>query len=330
MQIPKVKINHSQANKIAEVIKNLPKEEQALNFYSFKKGDKEIVASDMYPSLNHPQTTNFFSFACLHQFAFWLGDSDGYEKPLVGLIKGKESKGSDLLWKALINALNKNKNVFEPKHLAVLDSNELRNEIFVDDKDTIHFQDFNKRLEITNAYGNWFLENKTNPQELVTKSNDTDKPLQAYLDQLNKVPGFSQDPLQKKALLLAMALANRPEAYLDVKDPESWNPIIDYHLMRVALRLGLVELDESEREINKARKWTTGESEKLIRLAVYEVMQEIIEKSGRPMSLLDHTLWLARRYCPEMQEPDCPKCIFTTACKKDTELFQPVLRTIDY
>ncbi len=331
MKIPSVQINRQQIQKIAEVIKGLPDSDIGLNFYSFRKGATEIVASDMYPALNHPKAIDLFSFVSLHNFGFWHGDKDGYEKPLIGVKAGKEVKGSDLLWKSLKSALDKDERVFDPNNLASMSKEKLAHEVFIDDNGKIPFQDFDKRLEITRAYGQWFEEHQTNPKKLVETSNNTDTPLKSFLDTVQTIPGFSQDPLAKKSLLLAMSLANRPEKFLNVKDPENWQPVVDYHLMRLSLRMGLVEInDSSERDTNENRQWTSAESEHLIRKAVYEAVQELIQLSGKPMSLVDSVMWMARRYCPEMTEPECPKCIFSIPCKKDTKLFQPVLRTIDY
>lgn len=331
MKISNVQINKQQIQKVADVIKNMPLGDSGLNFYSFKKGDTEIIASDMYPSLNNPKTTDFFSFACLHQFGFWHGNKDGYEKPLIGIKTGKESKGSDLLWKSLKSALDKDESVFDPNNLANMSEEKLAHEVFIDDNGTIPFKDFYRRLEITRAYGKWLEENKTNPKQIVEVSNNTDAPLKSFLDTMQQIPGFSQDPLKKKSLLLAMTLANRPEKFLNAKDPENWQPILDYHLMRLALRMGLVEIkDGKERTLNENRMWANHESEQIIRKAAYEAVQELIQLSGKPMSFVDNVMWMARRYCPEMTEPECPKCIFSIPCKKNTKLFQPVLRTIDY
>ena len=100
--------------------------------------------------------------------------------------------------------------------------------------------------------------------------------------------------------------------------------------MRVSLRLGLVELDDEEASQNRKRAWVSYGNELRIRSAVHKAVGLIIKKSGVPMSLIDQKLWMARKYCPEMFEPDCPKCVFSTVCKKRTELFQPVLRTTAY
>lgn len=331
MPIPAVQINHTQIRKVAQIIKKMPDEDKGLNFYSFDTPDGEIVASNMYPELNHPGAVDFFSFACLHQFGFWNGDEDGYNEPLIGQFRGKRSKGSDLLWKTLKESLDDYPEIFAPEHLAEISENELRDEIFTDDNGPIPFQDFDKRLEITKNYGAYLVGNETRMGDLVKEANDTDIPLKTFLTSMDEVPGFEQDPLQKKSLLLAMALANRPEKFLNVRDSENWKPIVDYHLMRVALRLGLVEiLDPELKKVNQERRWTDSESERIIRKAVFEAVQELIKESEKPMPFIDHTLWLARKYCPEMEKPNCEECIFSVPCEQKVELFQPVLRSIDY
>ena len=69
-----VTIDKQQLEKVADFMKSLPDTGNGLNFYSYGSGDKEFVATDEYPSLDHPQAVNFFFFVCLHQFGFWYGD----------------------------------------------------------------------------------------------------------------------------------------------------------------------------------------------------------------------------------------------------------------
>ncbi|MFC1678122.1 hypothetical protein ACFLZ9_00115, partial [Patescibacteria group bacterium] len=88
-----VKVNEVQVKKVAEVLKSLTKREVGLNFYGFQKGDKEIIANDMYPPLNHPQAINFFFFCCLHQHGFWYGDEKGYVGKFYGIINDKKTGG---------------------------------------------------------------------------------------------------------------------------------------------------------------------------------------------------------------------------------------------
>ncbi|MBI2063524.1 MAG: hypothetical protein HYT65_00820 [Candidatus Yanofskybacteria bacterium] len=324
-------INHGQIKKNAEFLKNLPDNGSGLNFYSFQKEGREIIASDMYPPLNHPQSINFFFFVCMHQFGFWYGDERGYVEPLFGTVNGKKNKGSDLLWKAAMRAFNEDVECFEPKKLAIIRPHDLARKIFSDDNGPVTFPDFETRFQLTRAYGLWFQKaSSKNPQELVRFSNCSKNSLAKFLELMREVPGYNEDELQKKNLLLAMALANRPEKWLEIKDPQNWRPIIDYHLMRLALRQGLVDLDDKEGEQNEARKWTDLTTEASIRQSVYEAMETIIKESGKPMSFVDENYWNGRRYCPEIETPDCQSCLFNSVCKKRIELFQPIRRTTAY
>ncbi|MBI2063238.1 MAG: hypothetical protein HYT61_03320 [Candidatus Yanofskybacteria bacterium] len=324
-------VNLEQVKKVSKLLKNLPDNGNGLNFYSFQKDGEEIIASDMYPPLNHPQAINFFFFVCVHQFGFWYGDECGYLEPLFGTINGKNAKGSDLLWKASMRAIEQDPECFEPKKLAVISPQDLARKILADDNGPILFPDFETRFQLTRAYGRWFQKRSSkNPLGLVQFSNCSKNSLGKFLEIMREVPGYNEDNLQKKNLLLAMTLANRPEKWLEVKDTHNWRPIVDYHLMRLALRQGLVELDGHERKQNEARKWTNWTTEGSIRQLVYEAMELIIKESGKPMSFVDENYWNGRRYCPEMEVPECRKCLFDPACKKRIKLFQPIQRTTSY
>lgn len=325
-------INKEQIAKVAEVVKNLPERGYGCNWYSYKKDGQTIVDVATYPPLHHPQAVNFFFFVVSHDYGFWYGNDKGYLGPLYGTIGGKKAKGSDLLWKMATSALYQDETRFEPAHLADIEISELTREIFFDDNGPVIWPDFETRFRNTRAYGRWFVENSTSPLKILADANQADEPLRDFLRQLRPIPGYkyTQDVFEKKNLLLTMMLFNRPEKFLKITDSENWKPLVDYHVMRLALRLGMVELNEEEREINRRRQWTTSRSEFKIREASYEAVKRIIRQSGRPMPFVDDKLWHARRYCPEMEQPNCPQCIFNGVCKKRTELFQPVFRTTAY
>lgn len=324
------KINRRQIEKAAKFLRELPADEDFLNFYSFKKDDIEIVASEMYPSLYHPQAINFFFFVCLHQYGFWYGDESGYKEPLFGYLDGKKLKGSDLLWAVCKKALDYDPLIFEPARLAEMSFDDLREKIFVDANGPIDFPDNQERHRLTNRYGQWFVENKSESIKMVGLANSLNRSLDFFLWLIRVIPGYDRDRFDKKNLLLAMVLSNRPERFLEVKDPQCWSPIVDYHLMRLALRLGLVNLNEKERWVNERRLWVNARAEYRIRRAIHRAIGWLIFKSGKPMSFVDKKLWMGRQYCPEMEGPQCSNCIFSEVCKKQIELFQPVFRTTAY
>lgn len=322
-------VNCEQVEKVANFLSEVPLKRATLNFFSFKDEEKERVLDDMYPYLYHPQAVNYFFFTCMQQFGFWYGDANGYNSPLYGVVADKRVKGSDLLWKTARKTLSKDILAFVPDKLAALNSEKFAS-IFSDDSGPILFPDFEERFKITRDYAKWFKEHHTSPGKIVYDTNKGKYPLKEFLSITSKIPGYDQDKLQKKNLLLAMVLANRPEKFLNVADKEKWQPVIDYHLMRVSLRLGLVDLDDGQVAENIQRRWVQGGTEKDIRGKTKLAINALIKKSGKSMPEMDSILWMARKYCPEMEEPDCSKCIFTDVCKKRIKLFQPVFRTTNY
>ncbi len=315
-------VNERQVKAAAKLLKELPETGNGLNFY----GNPHL-----YPPLSNYsyQTINFFFFICVHDYGFWYGDDRGYLEPLYGTINGERAKGSDLLWKACMRAFNKDIMRFEPYRFSAISPMELAS-IFSDDNGPIPFPDFGLRFATTRAFGRWFVKEKTTPGRIIEAANETDAPLRWFLGSLREIPGYNRDLFQKKNLLLAMALANRPEHFLRVKDPENWKPLVDYHLMRLALRMGLVDLNREETISNKKREWVSGGVEGEIRGATFDAIRELIQKSDRPMSFIDEKMWTGRKYCPEMEEPNCEKCLFASVCKKRTKLFQPIIRTTAY
>ncbi len=325
-----VGINEAQIEKIADALKNLPESGNGLNFYSYIKDGEEIVDSEKFPVLNHPQAVNFLFFAVMNDYGFWYGDDKGYLEPLCGEMRGKKIKGSDLLWEACIRSLYYGaNNVFEPATLQNIAPQKFA-EILSDDNGSIIWPDFEARFKMARAYGKWFCSRGISPKKIVEQCNKEEQPLKKFLLLVRDIPGYNADFFEKKNLLLAMVLANRPEKFLNVKDPHNWSPLIDYHLMRLALRLGMVDLDEEDCNVNSERKWVNISAEFDIRHSVYAAFLILIRKSGRQMSFIDEKIWMGRKYCPEMAPPDCLKCIFDSVCKKRVELFQPVFRTTNY
>ena len=326
-------VNGGQVSRVAQLLKANPPKTAGLNFYSFQTPKGEVVAERMYPPLDHPMAVDFFFLACLHQYGFWYGDAGGYLESMVGELKANDGtwrklKGSDLLWEVLRRSLSLCPEIWAPERLAAIRPAELQ-QLLCDDSGT-QWPDFDVRLELTRSYGQWLVDSGRTPAGIVAEANATTKPLEAFLRILRLESPFGRDSYEKKALLLAMALTNRPERFLRPSAEDSWAPIVDYHLMRVALRLGLVDLNTEEQDFSVRRAWMNEFQEGHIRGHVWQAVSSLIRESGLAMSTIDETLWMARKYCPEAEEPTCAKCLFESVCAKRTKLFQPVFRTTAY
>jgi hypothetical protein len=296
---------------------------QAFDFCSLSEGF-------IYPEHGRAGVREYFFFACAHQFGFWTLKDNRWTAPMIARIDGRDLKGSDFLWRAGTRALQNNPQVFAPASLAAKNNRALA-EIFHDDAGQNPLPMWPEHLALLRGYAQWFADRQTTPAEVVRQINAEPKPLFALLALLAEIPGYAEDPLQKKAMLLAIALENRPEHFLKVSDPESAVPIIDYHLQRSALRTGLVRVEDAVLRHKLAARERLGESEeRSIRAATYAAIAQLIAKSGLSSAAVDWFFFQNRTRCPETTEPDCPACPVQAICAQETPLFQPVFRTTAY
>lgn len=313
-------VNRRMVEKAAGLIVSLPqKAMQALDF----------TEPDKFPAVGSPGALHYFFAVTMQDFGFWLGDAGGYVEPICGEIDGKKLKGSDLLWTLSMKAYReRGHEFFYPANLAQLGYDEF---VAVWLPEKYGFQDMLARWQMAVGYGQYIIKSwPTFPADLTGTLNFGSGNLEMFSALTGLMPGYDRDPLMKKNLLLAMILTGRPEKFFKTGNDTFWPPIVDYHLMRVALRMGLVDLEPEEYDRLSSRVWVSGDVEKNIRQAVFTAVGELIDLTGKPMNEIDFLLWSARRYCPEMTKPDCSKCVFDRVCRKKTELFQPIFRTTNY
>ena len=296
---------------------------QAFDFCSLSEGF-------IYPARDVAGVLDYFFFACAHQFGFWTLANGRWAGPMIARIDGRDLKGSDFLWRACTRAWQRDPQIFAPAALAAKSTRALA-ELFHDDAGQNPLPLWPEHLALIRGYAQWFAARATTPAEVVRRMNAEPKPLCALLARLAEIPGYAEDPLQKKAMLLAIALENRPEHFLHVTDPASAVPIIDYHLQRSALRTGLVRVDDAALRAKLAARELLGESdERRVRAATYAAIEKLIAKTGLSAAAVDWFFFQNRTRCPETTEPDCPACPVQAICARETALFQPVFRTTAY
>jgi len=158
------------------------------------------------------------------------------------------------------------------------------------------------------------------------------RPARALLRRLATLPGYAEDPYQKKAVLLVMILSRRPERFLALHDPETLSPVVDYHLMRGCLRTGCVAIDDPAlRARLEARAWVSAAEEDDVREACWHALRALDAATGLGVAAIDgYFFTLGRRGCGEEQPPACETCELSPVCGRHTALFQPVYRTTAY
>jgi ribokinase len=283
------------------------------------------------PPVGHPKALDYFFAATLQQFSFWTVQDDRYHLPLFAPIGGLERKGSDYLWAAITRRLEVDPEFCSPKRQAHLSRGELLDVFRADDgQDPMPALDLH--LEQARQYGRDMLALGLTPQAVLARALASAQPLQAVLVILDKVGGYKEDPLRKKSSLLALCLNDRPERFLPLRDDEQIAPIMDYHIMRLCLRTGLIEVVDGELKAKLAgRQLVSPDEEWAVRYPAYFAHYLLLRLSGKSSGALNGlTFSTARQRCPELTEPQCQSCPLDPVCAHSKEYFQPVLRTTFY
>lgn len=282
------------------------------------------------PPAGAPGALEAFFFATAHQYGFWHERAGRYDRPMIARLEGRDLKGSDYLFRCVTRALEARADFFQPSHLATLSEADW-SRLFAADDGTNPLPMWTTHLAICAGYVAWFRRQRTTPAEVVARAHAADRTLAAFLAEAGCIPGYEEDPLRKKLQLLAVILENRPEHWLRVSDPGAYEPIIDYHLQRSALRTGLVVVDDTVLGGRlERREAVTADEEEAVRRATFEAVRRLVERSGRSVAAVDWFFFTNRRRCPEMSEPDCAACPVQAICLRATRLFQPVFRTTAY
>jgi hypothetical protein len=315
----RVVVNASQTKRVAQLIAGLAD----VAAYPF--------ADPPYPAVGHPAALDFFFAATLQQFGFWTTAQGRYDRPLIAPIDGETLKGSDYLWKAYGRRLDDDAGFYSPERQADLTWQEMV-ALFRADDGTDPMPALELHLEQAQQYGRDMLALGLTPTELVRLAQASPRPLETSLMWLDHIGGYKEDPLRKKPVLLAMILNQRPEAYLAFGPDEHTMPVVDYHLLRSSLRMGLIDVVDGQlhrdlidrRVLSPADEWA-------VRSATYLAIEQVAAGSGKSGGAVDNWLFFnSRKRCLEMTEPECALCPVDALCAHRKELFQPVIRTTFY
>ena len=314
----KVTLAPAQIERVSSLVATLP-----------EVADHDFAGPD-HPPVGDPATLDFFFASTLQQFSFWTTKADYYHEPLIATLQGRELKGSSYLSQIYTRAMAENPAFLTVGGQATVSSAQFST-LYHDDNGQDVMPAIELHWQLANRYGQDMQALGYTPQSLVEEAQKSERPLQTFLMLLDKIGGYKEDPLRKKSMLLALILNQRPEKFLTFGPDETATPVIDYHLMRSCLRVGLIEVQDEELSAAlAARKVISAEDEQIVRQVAYEAIEQITPLSGKSIGAVDYFFFGARRRCPEMTEPDCAKCALDPICAKHKELFQPVYRTTFY
>ena len=315
---PRVQVNRIQVERIG----NFVRDREEVRPFPF--------TGPLFPEVGDPRAPDFFFASILHQFGFWSPANGVYSRPTFASFDGEKHKGSDYCFASFKRVLQS-----EPEKLTPLGMSSLRwqdtESVFRGDDGLVAMPVLATHHALARGYGRDMWELGLTPRALVETARQAPDPVRHLIGVLDHVTGYREDPLRKKAMLLALALGQRPERFIDLDGSATVTPIIDYHLMRSCLRTGLVEVgDEALREKLVGRRLVPPDDEFAVRMACFEAVTDLMRVSGRSIGAIDWFFFGARDRCPEIEEPDCSQCPIDPVCKHDKTMFQPVYRTTFY
>lgn len=325
-----ISVNFDRLDRVAGHLASMQWSEP-FNFYSTKDELGETLLSAQFPfciSGEHV-VSEFFFAETLQEHGFWREKYGRWDSSIWGTLNGKKLRGSDLMCRLLMSELRKNETQFMPSVLCSMAFGRFR-DIMSDDLGVIDFPDMPKRYTLWREYAEWMIQRDESPNTIIERARRSKTPAKTFLELVREIPGFKEDPFQKKSRLLLMCLMNRPERFIVAEKGFSLPAIVDYHAMRLLLRLGIVCLSAELRIENQARSVVSEEREATIRHVCEIAVNELVSRSKLSMVEIDGLLWGAREFCVEAQEPDCGRCSLRLVCAQETKLFQPVFRTTHY
>lgn len=281
------------------------------------------------PATGHAATLDYFFATTLQQFGFWSEANGRYERPLIASVDGEERKGAFYLFRAWLRWLESDPYKLTPAGQAELTREDMLTVLRADDG-TDPMPALDMHLTMAQQYGRDMLALGLTPQTIMEQVKASAAPLRTLFQVLDHISGYKEDPLRKKAGLLAIILQQRPEAFL-ASSEEEMPPVVDYHVMRSCLRMGLIDVvDDSLVEKLAGRKLLSASEEWAVRMSAHAAVEQVVARSGKSMGAVDWFFFQARKRCPEMSEPRCKECSVDPACAHRKELFQPVRRTSFY
>jgi len=285
---------------------------------------------ELFPLPGAPEALDFFFAATLQQYGFWQDENGRWAGSLVASRGGRPLKGSDYLWAAYLSGLAREPGLCSPASQAMMTVERLA-ALFLADDGTQPMPQLEERASLARRYGRDMAGLAATPRSLLDAANASARPRAHLVSRLAHLAGYKEDPLRKKAALLALILEQRPERFLRPASDEPELPVIDYHLMRSCLRVGLVAIQDAELEGRLlARELLPEADERAVRQRCFEAIRELRGLSGLGMGAIDWFFFGARRRCPEATEPECARCSTDPVCAHRRTLFQPVRRTTFY
>lgn len=228
------------------------------------------------------------------------------DRPFEGMIEGEFEHGADALYRLAMLKFRDDPDFFTPKRMKDISISDVKKWLTIKEPKEITIPDPEIRTFLLRDAANKL--NKLYNGSLLDLINDSKGYLYSeleggFIERLHVFRAY-EDPVEKKSFLLAKFLERRN--ILIVKDKDNASVPVDNHLIRIAVRIGLVDVDKS---IEKYFVAWENEADRyldiLIRLPIRRSYEIASKMAGLSPFALDDLLWmLGRKICIR----DSPRC----------------------
>ena len=226
--------------------------------------------------------------------------------PYEGYVDGEFYHGADLLYRLGAKKLEEDPDFFTAERLSRVTTRTIVEWLTVKSNGReVRPPDPDVRAELLRDIGVKLLKLfDGDPYEVVARSGNFLRRGvgEGFIDLLKVFKAY-QDPVEKKAFLLAKFLERRD--ILRIKDPQNKEVPVDNHLVRLAIRWGILVLDyNTVTRIREGHDFAPHE-DTAIRLAARTAYKLLASKAGIDVFILDDFLWLFGRRCCVRGRPVC-------------------------
>ena len=269
---------------------------------------------------DRPARCQFLTVGNAMNFRFWQLE-DGRVLPSVGLIEGLEHRGSMYMWRRLRVAVSRGEFCLDADFLANLTIDHFKR-AFADDNGTCPLGPaLDDRVKNLRDLGTRLIRRWGG--EFVNVLDGAERSLKAFA-QLSSAFRAFDDPVRKLTMVNAIMHIGSGLVSFD-EDPL---PGIDYHLVKQALRQGLVMPPPALEEKLVAGHLLDADESLALRRATLDALVEVGSRAAIPTTVLDNSYWLNRRVCrdpiPACADGSGEPCPFEMACAQRTSVGMPL------
>lgn len=259
-------------------------------------------------------------------FRFW-DLAGGQMVPSAGSIGGESFRGSMYLWRRLRVGTDREEFELNAGWLSRLTEESLARALEDDDGVCPLTPGLADRAENLRDLGTRLLDNWGG--EFVNVVDAAGGSLSRFAELSASFRAFD-DPVRKLTMVNAIMLTGSGLAHFD-QEPL---PGIDYHLIKQAVRQGLVKPIGETREKLRSRQFLNPTESLALRQAILTALLRVAEASRASTAVIDNIYWGNGRICDD-RKPACkvaggPMCPFEEACPQLVEFGSPLELTRYY